>query len=326
MISLVFTRGFGGLIPLDGDTINEASTLSNAEVIWISIVMGVMGSPTLALILWPIVNLIKKIFLYGKGKKAKEITEQTQARIKNINNSIYQTLSELDTLQNKVETNSNNISHIKKLLPILSDYEKSLKLSENFSTENTNIDEIYRLMKSSVDRMSEECGGEFESVYKIMLEEFEKLQDSLISIEDGDTLAAISAMLMAEDYGFALQLLQKSVAKGSESGKEVIKIVLDQCEKNIYDSEYDLALEFLTPLKESGNQEAKELWRKAKDFQHQEQIKREKRIAEQKAIEDEEMMRRVRERLNSTPERTFTQGGPTGCGIGGSYCGCGSGR
>lgn len=25
-------------------------------------------------------------------------------------------------------------------------------------------------------------------------------------------------------------------------------------------------------------------------------------------------------------ERTFTQGGPTGCGIGGSFCGCGSGK
>ncbi len=29
---------------------------------------------------------------------------------------------------------------------------------------------------------------------------------------------------------------------------------------------------------------------------------------------------------SSTPERTFTEGGPTGCGIGGSFCGCGSGR
>ena len=29
---------------------------------------------------------------------------------------------------------------------------------------------------------------------------------------------------------------------------------------------------------------------------------------------------------DSTNERTFTQGGPTGCGIGGSFCGCGSGR
>ena len=29
---------------------------------------------------------------------------------------------------------------------------------------------------------------------------------------------------------------------------------------------------------------------------------------------------------SSNEERTFTQGGPTGCGIGGSFCGCGSGR
>lgn len=29
---------------------------------------------------------------------------------------------------------------------------------------------------------------------------------------------------------------------------------------------------------------------------------------------------------SSTSERTFTEGGPTGCGIGGSFCGCGSGR
>lgn len=29
---------------------------------------------------------------------------------------------------------------------------------------------------------------------------------------------------------------------------------------------------------------------------------------------------------SSTSERSFTEGGPTGCGIGGSFCGCGSGR
>lgn len=29
---------------------------------------------------------------------------------------------------------------------------------------------------------------------------------------------------------------------------------------------------------------------------------------------------------HSTNERSFTQGGSTGCGIGGSFCGCGSGR
>lgn len=29
---------------------------------------------------------------------------------------------------------------------------------------------------------------------------------------------------------------------------------------------------------------------------------------------------------HSTSERSFTQGGPTGCGIGGPFCGCGSGR
>lgn len=162
-------------------------------------------------------------------------------------------------------------------------------------------------------------------------------------------LALGSTYAAKEDYKKAIHYFEIAKNYGNSDAKvqyvlckDVIEfgsgeLTSSKCRKMLNEiAEFD-QLTLLEPSREMLNNIRNILKKTIKDEERKEK-ERKQRLVIQREVELKKRMEEQAQRpqvpisciterpVEYKPERSFTDGGPTGCGIGGSFCGCGAGR